>query len=448
MGDVTGQKLPNRWIRVIGALLIQLALGSIYAWSIFNKPLAYWIEDAAYGAKSLAVLGIFATSLAGFGFFVSVGGVLQDKHGPKKVAMLAGVIYALGYVMSSQFYESLVMMYASYAMLGIGVGIGYSCPLACCVKWFPDKRGLISGIAVAGFGAGTFIFAQVGSAIIGASPFDGLSEGYLYLGIIFLAMVIAGAQLLCDPPANYCPAGWSPPQSGAGSSAKKQFTPREMVRTKSFWLLWVMFVLSATCGLMMIGNISNVGQNMEDIFAAANPDFDPATENVMVTTVSNIATLTGVLAIFNGTGRVVWGFVSDKVGRTKAMKMMFLTQSVVLLAASVFVLSKPTDEMVQFVGVTALMSLVGFCFGGNFALFPPTTAEFFGTKTFGSNYGVVFTSYGIGGITGALMPGIITGGFEWVFLATGVGSLAAFSIAWFTKPPVVDAEAEKKATPA
>lgn len=448
MEQTMEKKLPNRWIRVLGAVLVQLALGSIYAWSIFNKPLAFYLEDGDYGPKSLAVLGIFAVSLAGFGFFVSLGGRLQDKHGPKKVAMLAGAVYALGYVMSSQFYESLAMMYLSYAMLGIGVGLGYSCPLSCCVKWFPDKRGLISGIAVAGFGAGTFIFAQVGSIIIGASPFDGLSEGYLYLGLIFLAMVVGGAQLLCDPPANYCPAGWTPPQSGAGSMSSLQYTPRNMVRTKSFWLLWTMFVLSATCGLMMIGNISNLAQNMEDIYADATPGFNPIEENVMVTTVSNIATLTGVLAIFNGAGRVVWGFASDKVGRTKAMKMMFLMQAVVLLVASAFVLSKPTDEMTQFVGVTALVSLVGFCFGGNFALFPPTTAEYFGTKTFGSNYGIVFTSYGVGGIIGALMPGIITGGFEWVFLATGIGSLAAFSIAWITKPPVAPAEAVKKAAPA
>jgi OFA family oxalate/formate antiporter-like MFS transporter len=364
--------------------------------------------------------------------------------------MIAGVVYALGYIMSSQFYESLPMMYVSYAMLGIGVGLGYSCPLSCCVKWFPDKRGLISGIAVAGFGAGTFIFAQVGSIIIGASPFEGISEGYLYLGLIFLVMVIAGAFLLCDPPVNYCPAGWAPPQSGAGSTAAKQYTPREMTKTRSFWLLWVMFVLSATCGLMMIGNISNLAQNMEDIYDAsvAPDDFNSDTDNVMVTTVSNIATLTGVLAIFNGTGRVVWGFVSDKVGRTKAMKMMFLMQAVVLLIASGFVMSKPTDEMIQFVGVTALVSLVGFCFGGNFALFPPTTAEFFGTRTFGSNYGIVFTSYGVGGIIGALMPGIIVGGFEYVFLATGIGSLVAFGIAWITRGPAEETPAEKKAAPA
>lgn len=442
MGQGAETKLPNRWIRVIGALLVQLALGSIYAWSIFNKPLAQYLGE---DAKSLQVLGIFAVSLAGFGFAVSLGGRMQDKRGPKQVAMIAGVIYALGYIMSSFFYENIALMYASYAMLGVGVGIGYSCPLACCVKWFPDKRGLISGISVAGFGAGTFIFAQVGAAIIGPAPYDGISEGYLYLGLIFLAMVVGGAQLLVDPPVNYCPAGWSPPQSGSGSMASKQYAVREMTKTTSFKLLWVMFVLSATCGLMMIGNVSNLAQNMENIYADANPAFDTATENVMVTTVANIATMTGILAIFNGTGRVVWGFVSDKVGRTKAMKIMFLMQTVILFVAAGFVLSKPTDEMMQFVGVTALVSLVGFCFGGNFALFPPTTAEFFGTKNFGSNYGIVFTSYGVGGVIGGLMPGIITGGFELVFIATGIGSAVAFALAWITRPPVVEAE-QKPAT--
>lgn len=445
MGQGAEKKLPNRWIRVIGALLVQLALGSIYAWSIFNKPLAQYLDEPS---KSLQVLGIFAVSLAGFGFFVSIGGRMQDKRGPKQVAMIAGVVYALGYIMSSYFYDSLAMMYVSYAMLGIGVGIGYSCPLACCVKWFPDKRGLISGISVAGFGAGTFIFAQVGAAIIGPAPYDGISEGYLYLGLIFLGMVVAGAQLLVDPPTNYCPAGWAPPQTGSGSSSAKQFQPREMAKTSSFKLLWLMFVLSATCGLMMIGNVSNIAQNMENIYADANPTFDPDAENVMVTTVANIATMTGILAIFNGTGRVVWGFVSDKSGRTKAMKMMFLMQAVILFSAAAFVLSNPTDEMMQFVGVTALVSLVGFCFGGNFALFPPTTAEFFGTKNFGSNYGIVFTSYGVGGVIGGLMPAIITGGFELVFIATGIGSLVAFALAWITKPPVDDSQQAQKAAPA
>jgi OFA family oxalate/formate antiporter-like MFS transporter len=417
-----------------------LALGSIYAWSVFNKPLAH---DLGEPSKSLQVLGIFATSLAGFGLFVQVGGRLQDKRGPRQIAMLSGVVYALGYVISSQYTDNIAMMYAGYAVIGVGVGLGYSCALSCCVKWFPDKRGLVSGLSVAGFGAGTFIFAQVGQWIIdnGSTEAVGLSNSYLYLGFIFLAMVLAGAQLLCDPPTGFCPAGWTPPKEGAGSTAKKQFRPKEMVKTKSFYLLWMMFVLSATCGLMMIGNVGNAGQNLEDFYAAAHPGFDTSTQNVMVT--AEVATITGVLAIFNGTGRVVWGFVSDKLGRTKAMKAMFIIQSMILFGAAAFMMSKPTDETVAFVGFTALVSLVGFCFGGNFALFPPTTSEYFGTKFFGNNYGLVFTSYAVGGVVGGLMPGIIKGGFEWVFVATGIGSLIAFAIAWITGPPVVKEEGEK-----
>jgi len=446
MAETAQDKIPNRWIRVVGAILMQLALGCIYAWSIFNKPLAHYLELAP---KSPEVLAIFAVSLAGFGLFVSVGGMLQDRRGPRQIGILAGVIYAVGYVLSSMFYDNLGLMYVSYALLGAGVGIGYSCPLSCCVKWFPDKRGLIAGIAVAGFGAGTFIFAQVGTWLVGSStgatPYANLGDAYLYLGLIFLAMVIAGSMLLCDPPTNFCPAGWTPPQQGAGSTAKKQFKTREMVHSKVYWMIWAMYILSATCGLMMIGNVSNVAQNMEDIYAAANPTtFHPLTEDVMVTTAANVALMTGILALFNGAGRVIWGFISDKVGRTRAMKMMFMTQTIILFVAAAFIMSKPTNEMTQFVGVTVLVSLEGFCFGGNFALFPPITAEYFGTKHYGSNYGVVFTAYAVGGVTGAMMPAYIKGGFEWVFIGTAVMSLVAFVIALMTKPPVVDEQPQEK----
>lgn len=420
------EKIMNRWTRVIGAILVQLALGSIYAWSVFNAPLA---GDLKLGSKDLQVLGIFATSLAGFGLFVQVGGRLQDKRGPRQIAMLSGVIYALGYIISSQFTDNLGMMYVGYAVLGAGVGIGYSCALSCCVKWFPDKRGLVSGLAVAGFGAGTFIFAQVGQFIIdnGSTTAAGLSNAYLYLGLIFLAMVLGGSQLLCDPPTGFCPAGWTPPKSGAGSTAKKQFMPKEMVRTKSFYLLWAMFALSATCGLMMIGNVGNAGKSL----------------TADATIVAENATIVGILAIFNGAGRIVWGIVSDKLGRTKAMKIMFLLQGIILFGAAGFMMSDPADKTTAFIGFTAFVSLVGFCFGGNFALFPPTTSEYFGTKFFGNNYGLVFTSYAVGGVIGGLMPGIIKGGFELVFIATAIGSMAAFAIAWIVGPPVVKGEAEK-----
>jgi len=207
----------------------------------------------------------------------------------------------------------------------------------------------------------------------------------------------------------------------------KQFKPKEMVKTKSFYLLWAMFALSATCGLMMIGNVGNAGKSL--------------TENATI--VAENATIVGILAIFNGTGRIVWGMVSDKLGRTKAMKIMFLIQGIILFGAAAFMMSDPADETTAFIGFTAFVSLVGFCFGGNFALFPPTTSEYFGTTNFGNNYGLVFTSYAVGGIIGGLMPGIIRGGFELVFIATAIGSMVAFTIAWIAGPPVIKEEAQK-----
>jgi OFA family oxalate/formate antiporter-like MFS transporter len=267
----------------------------------------------------------------------------------------------------------------------------------------------------------------------------GVETAYMYLGVIFLAMVFLGALLLINPKPGYCPAGWTPPAPGKAGSASKDYTWREMIRTKSFWLLWTMFVLSATCGLMMIGNVGNVAQSFEDIYAVENPDFVSADENILL--MAQLATLVGILAVFNGAGRVVWGFISDKVGRTKAMKTMFLVQALIYFCAAAFTMMKPTDENTVFLGVTVLVSAAGFCFGGNFALFPPTTADYFGTKNFGDNYGKVFTSYGVGGVIGALMPAFISGGFEYVFIGVAFGSLAAMALAFMTKAP--DAPAEK-----
>jgi OFA family oxalate/formate antiporter-like MFS transporter len=360
---------------------------------------------------------------------VTIGGRFQDKLGPKKVAMVGGVVYAVSYLIASVSTESIALMYVAYALLGVGVGLGYSCPLAACIKWFPDKKGLVSGIAVAGFGAGTFVFAQVGQYFIDNG---GITQGYMALGVIFLVMVLLGAQLLFNPPVGYCPMGWTPPQNRPGAKPVKEYTWREMMRTSSWKLLWVMFILSATSGLMMIGNVGNVSNSLQEIYLVANPGA-PAGYKVMV--VQQVATVTGILAVFNGAGRIVWGFISDKIGRVNGMKAMFITQAAILFGAAAFMMTKPTDEDMQFVGLTAFVSLVGFCFGGNFALFAPTTSDYFGSKNFGNNYGVVFTAYAVGGVAGGMIPAFIKGGFEWVFIAVAVASLIAFVLAWFVRTP-------------
>jgi len=412
-------KEPNRWLPVVGALLIQLALGSVYAFSIFTGPLS---ETLGYGRTSFYILGIFATAIAVFALTTIIAGRVQDKSGPRIVATLGGLVYGAGYVLASFFTENLAMLYLSYGVIGgLGLGLGYVCPLAAVVKWFPDKKGLVSGIAVAGFGAGAFIFTQVGKYIINASE-DGLSNSFLYLGITFLVMVVVGAQILRNPPVGWLPKGFNPNSKNNGKAV--DFDWHEMVHTKSFVLLNLMFLLSATAGLMMIGNVSNVAAYL-----------DPSKSMLVVAQAQTIA---GILALFNGAGRIGWGRISDGLGRNKTMRLMFLSQALILFGAAGFVWAKPSGEMVQFIGLTAFASAIGFTFGGNFALFPSATADYFGTKNLGVNYGLVFTGYGAAGILGSLIPGLLAGssnGFTWVFVAVGVASLLTFGMAVAIKPP-------------
>ena len=410
----------NRWLPVAGALLIQLALGSVYAFSIFTGPLS---ETLGYSRTSFYILGIFATAIAVFAVTTIFAGRLQDKRGPRVVATLGGLVYGAGYVLASFFTENIAMLYLSYGVIGgLGLGLGYVCPLAAVVKWFPDKKGLVSGIAVAGFGAGAFIFTQVGKYIIGASD-DGLSNSFLYLGLIFIVMAVAGAQILKNPPAGWLPRGFNPNSKNNGKTV--DFDWHEMVRTKSFVLLNLMFLLSATAGLMMIGNVSNLAAYL-----------DP-TKSMLV--VAQAQTIAGILALFNGAGRIGWGKISDHLGRNKTMRLVFMIQALILFGAAAFVWARPTGEMVQFIGLTAFASAIGFTFGGNFALFPSATADYFGTKNLGVNYGLVFTGYGAAGILGSLIPGVLAGsgsGFMWVFIAVGTASLATFAMAVMIKPPV------------
>lgn len=421
------QKVMNRWIVVVGALLVQLALGAVYAFSIFTSPLS---ESLDYSSTSFQILGIFATSIAVFAVTVIFAGKVQDRKGPRTVATLGGLVYGAGYLMASFSTDSLAMMYLSYGVVsGVGLGLGYVCPLAAALKWFPDKKGLVGGIAVAGFGAGAFVFTQVGKALIGSQGLDG---GFLYLGLIFMAMVVFGAQLLTNPPAGWLPKGYVPVKNGNGNG-KVDYTQREMLRTRSFVYLWVMFALSGTAGLMMIGNVKNLAIYL-----------DPSKTTMVVAEFQLIA---GILALFNGAGRISWGVISDRIGRTKTLRLMFLVQAAVLFGAAGFFSVRPSGELVQFLGLTALASLVGFTFGGNFALFPSITFEYFGPKNMGNNYGYVFTSYGFAGVLGALIPGVLadsSSGFVYVFVAVGIASLVAFGVAMITRAPT---QAEEVAAP-
>lgn len=358
---------------------------------------------------------IFSAGLFTFALVMIVAGRWQDKVGPRKVALVGGVVLGLGYILASFTGTNFWAMFFLIGVVGgAGIGLGYVCPIAACVKWFPDMKGFITGMAVAGFGAGAFIFVKLGGAWANLVAETGVNFTFLVFGIIFLVAVVLGALILSNPPAGWKPAGWEPPalKSGAAPHKVDDLTQGECVRTVQFWMIWLSFVFSAGCGLMVIKCLKNFGINEGGLSPAA------------------AGSALGLLALFNGLGRIVWGTVSQKLTARGTLILLTLLQGLMM-----FVLlgmgSKETTLMIA-------ACWLGFNFGGNFALFPLLTAENFGTKNLGANYGAVFTAYGIGGIAGPMLAGGVwdtLGSYYWAFIPAGVACLLAMVLGITLRPP-------------
>lgn len=408
------EKIGNRNLVVLGAVIVQLCLGSIYAWSIFQKALYTTVADGGlYEWDKLWSNLPFAAGLASFALFMIFAGRWQDRVGPRKVATVGGVLLGIGVALSglvdmfgfsADMVTGTLYLIVTYGIIGgAGIGFAYVCPIAALVKWFPDKKGLMTGVAVAGFGGGALIFNYVEQYLIG---FFGGVIGYplILLGIIYLVFVIIGSQMLVNPPIGWLPEGFTPlptTADGAGTG----IMPGEMIRTSEFWILWLMFVFAATAGLMTLGNV-----------VSAAVDIDP-----IVNTLQLGALIAGVMSIFNAAGRIVWGRVSDSIGRNSTFISMFLVLAIAMFAFAL------VPAGTSWILVTLIASVIGFCFGGNFALFPSATADYFGSEHVGKNYGVVFTAYGIAGILGALVAGTFgaIAGYSLAFLITGILAIIA-----------------------
>ncbi|TFF92656.1 MFS transporter [Candidatus Thorarchaeota archaeon] len=408
------EKIGNRNVVVLGAIIVQLCLGSIYAWSIFQKALYTTIADGGlYEWDKLWSNLPFAAGLASFALFMIFAGRWQDRVGPRKVATVGGILLGIGVALSglvdilgfsANIVTGTLYLVITYGIIGgAGIGFAYVCPIAALVKWFPDKKGLMTGVAVAGFGGGALIFNYVEQYLIG---FFGGYIGYplIVLGVIYLVFVVIGSQMLVNPPAGWLPEGFTPPPTTA-DGAGTGIMPGQMARTSDFWVLWLMFALAATAGLMTLGNV-----------VSAAVDIDP-----IVDTLELGALIAGIMSIFNAAGRIVWGRISDSIGRNSTFIAMFLVLAIAMFAFA-FV---PVGT--SWILVTVIASVIGFCFGGNFALFPSATADYFGSEHVGKNYGVVFTAYGIAGILGALVAGTFgaIAGYSLAFLITGVLAIIA-----------------------
>ncbi|OGQ48238.1 MAG: hypothetical protein A3I09_01520 [Deltaproteobacteria bacterium RIFCSPLOWO2_02_FULL_47_10] len=434
--------MKNRWLVVVGALIIQISLGAVYIYSIFKTPLQQMLgwDKSQVVLPAQIILVIFAVSMI-------FAGRLQDKIGPRKTATIGGIILGLSLILAgfTQKFGGLTWFILTFSLIGgIGIGMAYVCPISSCLKWFPDKRGLITGLAVAGFGAGGLIFAPIAKSLIEASN---ILHAITVLGVIFLVAVVVGAQFLSTPPADFRPEGWSPK---AATSSKADYTWREMLSTVQFYLLWLTYFAGCTAGLMIIMNASTIWQSFAANTAAAGSVLDSTLfDGIKTAGAASVSTI----AIFNAVGRIAWGKISDSLGnRIKTLIIMFI-----ICACAMLFLNRLTTYPLFIIGT----GLIGFCFGGFLALYPAITADFFGTKNVGVNYGILFTAYGAGGLFGpwlqarlvekGLTLNILKDGanaatfdiinYKTAFVVSGVMCIVAILLKLATKAPKAKEEA-------
>lgn len=384
----------NRWWRVVGALLMNLSLGSLYAWSIFVAPL-----EKEFGWNRAQTSWIFTIAVFVFGMSFVIAGRLQDKMGPFKISVVGSIGLSLGFILAS-FTNSLGWIFFTFGgIMGFGNGFGYATPIPVLSKWFPDRRGLAVGLAVAGYGGGSAILAFIGPPMLSGLGWRGT---FLWLGIGFFVATMIGAFLLQNPPAGWKPAGWVPPPPTAKVSATTyDYTPSEMVRTPQFPLMWIGYCLGTSAGLMTISQLIPFAKSV-GLPAAA-------------------ATLTLLIgAVGNAGGRIFSGWLSDAMGRLQTLRTM-----IAVSALSMVVLANSASVGVVYV----VLFLVYYCYGTCLSVFPSTTADFFGTKNLGINYGWIFTAWGVAGIVGPAIAGYLFKAYQnYVAAFYTAGILAVVSL--------------------
>lgn len=394
-------KMTNRWLVVLGSLIMQLSLGAIYTWSLFNTPL---VEK--FGWDPGATVFTFSVTLVFFAISVIIAGRIQDKIGPRKVATVGGILTGLG-VATASLATTPMMLYITYGFIaGIGIGSAYVTPLATCLKWFPEKRGLITGLVLASLGLGGVLFKPV---ILHFIATYGVSTAFLYLGIIYGTFIVIGAQFLATPPVGYTPPNYTPPTPATDgfSAGANNYTLGEALKTSQIYMLFIWMLFGAGAGLMVISVAANIGIEMVGLSLAA-------AGNAVVT-----------ISLFNAAGRLFWGGVSDKIGRMPSLITIFI-----LLGLAMVFMSLVSMTYVTFLLATCV---VGFTFGGTAAIFPTITAEWFGTENVGNNYGAVFLFYGIAALIAPRLS--IALGYETAFLVAAIVCTIAIILTFFAKPP-------------
>lgn len=403
----TDSPTRGRWRIAIAAVLVQLALGAVYAWSVFNKPLQGqfgWSKAEAVSPFEVAIGTIFIGSL--------IGGRIQDRRGPRPVALAGGVLYSLGIMGASLVSSSdqLWLLWLTYGLMGgVGLGAAYITPIAMLNKWFPDKRGLITGIAVGGFGFGAVITGPIAQRLL-AHTADKTSV-FLPLGVAYLVAVLVGASQFRNPPEGYTVPGFVPATTGRAVAGSRQYALPEALRTRQWWQLTAVLALNTTCGIALISQASDSIQAVAGATAASGAFF------------------AGFMGLFNGVGRIFWAATSDKIGRMTAFMAMLGLQALCFF-------------LLPHIGVYALYFLLGavvyLCYGGGFGTMPATAADFFGTKNVGAIYGLMIVAWSFAGVVGPLLTAFLyesSGNYVVPFTVIAVIAAVSILLPLITKPP-------------
>ncbi|MEO8657299.1 MAG: OFA family MFS transporter [Bryobacteraceae bacterium] len=364
----------NRWWRVVGGLLMNLALGTLYGWSVFVAPL-----EAQFGWKRAQTSMVFTIAVIVFALSFVVAGRIQDKFGPLGCSLTGGILVSLGFYLCS-FTTSLNYLYLCFGVIGgLGNGFGYATPIPVMAKWFPDKRGLAVGIAVGGYGAGSAIFGPLSQLKL--IPAYGLPATFQILGAIFLVMTIAGALLLRNPPPGYRPEGWSPAAAQTAASRSRDFTPSEMLRTPTFYLMWAGFALGCSAGLMVISQLVPFAKSV----------------GIAAATLTTMTLVVG--AVGNASGRILSGWMSDRLGRINVLRVMIG----ICVVAMPALYAAGTNVALLY----AAVFVVYWCYGTQLSVNGVAAADFWGVKNAGINYGILFTAWGVAGIIGPRIGGVL-----------------------------------------
>jgi OFA family oxalate/formate antiporter-like MFS transporter len=399
----TASRSHNRWIPVFASIAIQLCLGTAYIWGVFQPEV---MKQFGWSAATTALTFSFLLGTLTFGS--TFGGLIQDRFSPRPVVIGGGIILGIGFILACFTTAGTPWwLWMSYGIIGgFGMGTTYSTTIACCQKWFPDRRGFITGVIVSALGFGGLVFTPIAQMLIKQT---GVLPTFMWLGVIFIVVCTLGGLFITNPPAGFAPAGWTPPAPKPGARHGQDFTPLDVLKTPQFYLVIATFMLATAAGLMVIPFAKVLGLNGGLSPAAA-------TFGVMV------------IAMCNSFGRLFWGWMSDKVGRKNTLLMLTLLAGISILFVAA----------AQSYLILALIGVVAFSYGGFLGTFPAITADYWGMKNMGVNYGMVLLGFGIGAVASAFVAGYykdVKGDFTTPFIIASIAAFTATVLVLFLKPP-------------